>query len=84
MTSNDSTWQENEDGTWSAAIPEPFWTTKGLRWWKRFNEKNWLPQCLRCPDKPIFSNRNQFRNHWQKLHTDGKRYKRTPTGMIEL
>jgi hypothetical protein len=31
---------------WIPAIPYPFFTTKGLPFWKRFNEKNWRPQCV--------------------------------------
>lgn len=27
------------------AIPYPFFTTKGLPFWKRWNEKNWRPEC---------------------------------------
>lgn len=30
---------------WAPAIPHPFYTTKGLPFWKRFNESNWRPQC---------------------------------------
>lgn len=32
-------------GKWLPAIPLPLYTTKGLAFWKRFNEKNWRPQC---------------------------------------
>lgn len=30
---------------WVPAIPYPFFTTKGLPFWKRLNEKNWRPEC---------------------------------------
>lgn len=33
-------------GRWVPALPTPFFTTKGLSFWKRFNEKNWRPQCV--------------------------------------
>lgn len=35
----------NGEEHWIPAIAYPFFTTKGLPFWKRFNEKNWRPQC---------------------------------------
>lgn len=47
-------------GMWLAAIPYPFFTTKGLPFWKRFNEKNWRPECS-C--KRIFDTLEDYRAH---------------------
>jgi hypothetical protein len=30
---------------WVPAIPLPYFTTKGLPFWKRLNENNWYPEC---------------------------------------
>lgn len=35
----------NGKEVWIPAIPYPYFTTKGLPIWKRFNEKNWRPEC---------------------------------------
>lgn len=51
-------WQGQE--VYIPAIPEPFWTTKGLPFWKRFNERNWRPQC-RCGR--IFDNKEDYQAH---------------------
>lgn len=32
-------------GQWLPCIPYPLFTTRGLPFWKRFDEKNWRPQC---------------------------------------
>lgn len=63
---------ETYDGstnTWLPAIPEPFWTTKGLPFWKRLNEKNWRPQCLYCKTAPIFKDRQEYEDHYKAQHT---------------
>lgn len=59
--------------TWVASVPEPFWTTKGLMFWKRFNEKNWLPQCLDCKANPIFKTKEEYRDHYIFKHTSNPR-----------
>lgn len=41
--SNDA--QVEINGKWLPAIGLPFFTTKGLPIWRRFNEKNWRPEC---------------------------------------
>ena len=58
--------------TWVTATPEPFWTTKGLPFWKKFNEKNWLPQCVDCKDMPIFRAREEYNDHYIFKHTSRK------------
>ena len=35
----------NGKEVWVAAIGLPYFTTKGLSFWKKFNEKNWRPEC---------------------------------------
>ena len=32
-------------GRWVPSIPLPMFVTTGLPFWKRFNEKNWRPEC---------------------------------------
>lgn len=66
MYDQDGNWQENSDGTWSEAIPLPFYGLKkgcycGRSFWKEGN----------------------YRRHYRDAHTDGKRYKLTPTGLVE-
>jgi hypothetical protein len=55
------------EGNFIPAVPEPFWTTTGLSWWKRFNEKNWLPQCYQCQTKPIFKTRDEYDEHCREM-----------------
>lgn len=55
-------------GTWTQGIPLPFYTTKGLPFWKRFNEKNWLPQCVFCRAQPIFKTEAEYREHYKAEH----------------
>ena len=67
MYDGSTNWHQNPDGTWSKAIPLPFYGLKkgcscGKSFWK---EENYF-------------------KHYRTEHTDGKRYKRTPTGMVEL
>lgn len=38
-----ATWKGKE--IYIPAIPYPYFTTKGLPFWKRFNERNWRPEC---------------------------------------
>lgn len=45
---------------WVPAIPYPMYTTKGLRFWKRWNEKNWRPQC-QCGQ--IFNTLDDYNAH---------------------
>lgn len=35
----------NGKSHWVPGIAYPYFTSKGLPFWKRFNEKNWRPQC---------------------------------------
>lgn len=63
----------NDKGQWVDVIPEPFWTTKGLPIWKRFNERNWLPQCVDCPDAPIFKTRERWEDHYVSNHKSDKK-----------
>ncbi len=61
---DDSTQQYDEqEQTWTQAVPGPFYTTTGLPFWKRFNEKNWRPQCLDCKEQPIFDTDKEYRDH---------------------
>lgn len=41
----------------------PYFTTKGLPIWKRFNEKNWQPQ---CDCGKIFSSMDEYREHYYR------------------
>lgn len=68
MINESGNWQENEDGTWSEAVPLPFY---GLR-----------KHCPSCREK--FWRESSYVRHYQQKHTDGVRYKRTPTDMIAL
>lgn len=45
---------------WVPSIPTPFFTTKGLPFWKRLNEKNWRPQCA-CGQ--IFDSMDDYNAH---------------------
>lgn len=45
------------------AIPVPFFTTKGLPLWKRFNQDNWRPQCD-CGE--IFGSLAEYREHYYR------------------
>lgn len=48
---------------WVTAIPVPMFTTKGLPIWKRFNEKNWRPQCNRGM---IFNTLDEYEQHYYR------------------
>lgn len=53
---------------WVAALPYPFFTTQGLPFWKRFNEKNWRPQC-NCGR--VFDSLDDYNAHvlyWSSLY----------------
>ena len=65
MSNNDGVWGENEDGTWSEAVPLPFY---GLRKGCHCGEKFWKEE--------------NYRKHYKAQHTDGKRYNRTPKGLV--
>jgi len=69
MHNEDGNWQANPDGTWSEAIPLPFYGPLGMK------------QC-RCGQH--FWREATYREHYRKEHTDGKRYERTPKGLAEL
>ena len=45
--SNDTQTSAKVDGkeVYIPAIPLPYFTTKGLPFWKRWNENNWRPEC---------------------------------------
>lgn len=45
---------------WVPAIPHPFYTTKGLPFWKRLFEKYWRPQCA-CGR--IFDSKEDYNAH---------------------
>jgi hypothetical protein len=45
---------------WVPAIPYPFYTTKGLPFWKRLNESNWL---LQCECGQIFNTQEDYEAH---------------------
>lgn len=63
----------NDKGQWVDAIPMPFYTTQGLPFWKRWNEKNWRPQCVDCLDKPIFKDNDAWENHYVSTHKNDKK-----------
>lgn len=67
MINQNGNWQQNEDGTWSQAVPLPFY---GLR--------------KGCDCGKKFWREDNFRKHYIKAHTDGKKYKRTPKGLVEV
>lgn len=52
---------EDPEG-WRALVPTPFWTTKGVRFWKRWNEENWLPQCSHCGQ--VFKDEREYDEHY--------------------
>lgn len=47
---------------WRALVPIPFWTTKTVPFWKRFNEANWRPQCMHC--KEVFKFKSDYDKHY--------------------
>lgn len=67
LVTEDKIFQQNADGTWSEAIPLPFY---GLRKHCSCGRKFWREA-------------NYYR-HYQREHTDGIAYERTPTGMVVL
>ena len=71
MYNGHSVMQENPDGTWSQAIPEPFFVGFKLK-------------KAQCDCGKVFKNREAYREHWQLEHTDGQKYNRTPQGMVEI
>ncbi len=64
----DKVHQQNADGTWSEAIPYPFFLA-------------WRKQCM-CGMK--FWKMSSYQAHARELHTNGKRYNRTPKGLTEV
>jgi hypothetical protein len=58
-------------GKWLPAIPMPFFTTKGLAFWKRPFEKYWRPQ---CDCGRIFDNLEDYHAHIV--------YKNSPYGSV--
>jgi len=68
MMSDSGNYQQNPDGTWSDAIPLPFY---GLR-----------KHCPACSAK--FWKEANYVEHYKEAHTCGKKWRRTPTGMVEL
>lgn len=48
------------NGKWVPAIPYPYFSTKGLPIWKRFNKANWRPQCT-C--KRVFDTLEDYHAH---------------------
>lgn len=62
-------WQENTDGTYSEAIPLPFYGLIGMK---------------QCSCGRHFFREESYREHYRKEHTDGKRYRRTPTSFTEV
>lgn len=73
MINQDGNWQENFDKTWSQAIPLPLYTSK---WF--------IIPAVQCECGQKFRLKGDYRTHYVDFHTDGKRYKRTPKGMVEL
>lgn len=53
-------------GQWVPAIPYPYFTTKGLPFWKRLSEKHWRPQCL-CGR--IFDSEEDYEAHIVYMNT---------------
>lgn len=66
MINQDGVWQENADGTWSEAVPLPFYSIK-----------------KQCSCGKSFWKIKNYEKHYIAKHTDGKRYNRTPTGLVE-
>lgn len=59
--------QQNPDGTWSEAIPEPGWH----RSWRTLFR--WRPECWDCGRNvgstiPRFRTRGQYEAHWRSCH----------------
>ena len=69
MYDGSSNWQQNDDGTWSEAIPIPFYGFLGLK---------------HCMCGRHFLKEDKYRQHYAEAHTNNKRYNRTPTGMVEV
>ena len=65
MYNGEGNFQQNEDGTWSEAVPLPFY---GLRKGCYCGKKFWKEE--------------NYRTHYLEQHTDGKRYNRTPKGLV--
>jgi len=71
MINNNGVWQENADKSWSQSVPLPLYV--GV-FRKRY-------QC-ECGEKFVLE--GGYETHYKRVHTDGKRYKRTSTGLEQL
>lgn len=60
--------QQNPDGSWSPAVPEPFWFR---RWWR------WRPGCYSCSMREgrevKFRDRDEWVRHWLQHHLSDDR-----------
>jgi len=68
LSTNDKIYQHNADGTWSEAVELP-----GYYGFKK---------SCRC-GKSFWREKSYYR-HFQRAHTDGIAYNRTPTGLIVI
>lgn len=66
MFSDEGNFQQNADGTWSEAIPLPFY---GIR-----------KKCSTCWRG--FWTEKGYEKHYVNEHTTGMKFKRTPKGMV--
>lgn len=71
MVNQDGAWQQNADGSWSEAIPLPLYSGVFRKRYK-----------CECGEKFVFE--GSYEQHYRREHTDGKRYKRTPKGLVPL
>lgn len=46
---------------WRALIPIPFYTTKTVPFFKRFDKKNWRPMCMHC--REVFKTKIEYDRH---------------------
>lgn len=82
MINENGSWQENEDGSWSAGVPLPFYVRT---WWLAMRYQCWAKNSAKsAPCGMKFKTPREYEQHYIEVHTDGKRYTRTPQGMETL
>lgn len=66
-----NSWEQLKDGTWREATPYPYFV-------------GWRLRKAKCECGKKFKNYDKYAEHYQEMHTLGKRYKRTKDGLTEL
>jgi hypothetical protein len=69
LFSSEGNFMQVEDGSWIEMIPLPYYG-----WFGR----------VKCQCGQKYRSDEQYAIHYRSEHTDGKRYRRTPQGLIEI